>query len=141
MIRIAFLLVFACLCFRCWAQKKTDSVAAPVDTSLIGGNRPVETIRSYAKRFDPRKALLYAAVLPGSGQVYNKKYWKLPLVYGGLGLLVNSVGFYQRAYVKYKAELFITINNPKATAPSGLGSDQLRSVVDQARRQRDFYMV
>jgi hypothetical protein len=141
MMRIALLLLFVGLSFCGWAQEKTDSVVAPIDSSLIGGNRPVESIQSYAKRFDPRKALLFAAVLPGSGQVYNKKYWKLPLVYGGFGLLINAVSFYQKAYVKYKDELFITINDPLAKAPSGLGQDQLRSIVDQARRQRDYFLV
>jgi len=32
----------------------------------------------------PAKAAMYSAVFPGMGQIYNKKYWKLPLVYGGL---------------------------------------------------------
>jgi len=141
MIRIALLLLCVGLCFRGWAQEKADSVNTPIDSSIFGGNRPVETIKSYAKRFDPRKALLFAAVLPGSGQVYNKKYWKLPLVYGGFGLLIYSVGFYQKAYVKYKDELFIRINDPNATPPSGLATAQLRSIVDQARRQRDFFLV
>ena len=142
MIRIALLLLFVGLCFRGWAQEKADSVITPAaDSSMIGSNRPIETIKSYAKRFDPRKALLFGAVLPGSGQVYNKKYWKLPLVYGGFGLLIYSVSFYQKAYVKYKDELFITINDPHAVPPSGASQDQLRSIVDQARRQRDFYMV
>ena len=139
MIRITLLLLCVGLCFRGWAQVKGDSVVTPIDSAIFGGNRPVETIQSYAKRFDPRKALLFAAVLPGSGQVYNKKYWKLPLVYGGFGLLSNAVSFYQKAYVKYKDELFITING--GTPPSGLGTDQLRSIVDQARRQRDFFLV
>jgi hypothetical protein len=142
MIRIVLLLLFTGLCFRGLAQGKADSAVTVVtDTTLINSNQPVDTIRSYAKRFDPRKALLYSAVLPGSGQVYNKKYWKLPLVYGGFGLLIYSVNFYQQAYVRYKNELFIKINDPNAIAPSGLAKDQLRSVVDQARRQRDYYLV
>jgi hypothetical protein len=130
------------LCLPARAQKKDSLGTQPIDTTLIGGNRPVEKIdSSYAKRYDPRKALLYAAILPGSGQVYNKKYWKLPLVYGGFYLLINAISYYQNAYVKYKNELFITINDPLAVAPSGLGQAQLRSIVDQARRQRDFFVV
>ncbi|MGB2460563.1 MAG: DUF5683 domain-containing protein [Flavobacteriaceae bacterium] len=39
----------------------------------------------------PAKAAFYSAVLPGLGQVYNKRYWKLPLIYGGLGA---SIYFY-----------------------------------------------
>ncbi len=35
---------------------------------------------------DPRKAAFYSAVLPGMGQIYNREYWKLPLVYGALGV-------------------------------------------------------
>jgi len=143
MIRIALVFLFAGLCFDGLAQEKADTTVKVVvtDTTLINSNQPVDSIRSYANRFDPRKALLFAAVLPGSGQVYNKKYWKLPLVYGGLGLLINTVLFYQTAYVKYKHELFIKINDPNAIVPSGLPPDQLRSIVDQARRQRDYFLV
>ncbi len=37
----------------------------------------------------PSKAAFYSAILPGLGQAYNKKYWKIPIVYGGL-----AVGYY-----------------------------------------------
>ena len=33
----------------------------------------------------PAKAAFYSAILPGLGQAYNKKYWKIPFVYGALG--------------------------------------------------------
>ena len=40
----------------------------------------------------PAKAAFYSAVFPGLGQIYNKRYWKLPLIYGGLGA---SIYFYE----------------------------------------------
>ncbi|MFO7883062.1 MAG: DUF5683 domain-containing protein [Kosmotogaceae bacterium] len=47
-------------------------------------NKPVRII-------DPTKATLMAAAFPGLGQVYNKKYWKIPLVYAGFGALGYSI--------------------------------------------------
>jgi hypothetical protein len=46
----------------------------------------------------PAKAAFYSAVLPGLGQAYNKKYWKIPLVYGAIG---TSVYFYADSNKKY----------------------------------------
>ncbi len=100
----------------------------------------VITIETYSKQFDPRKAILYAAVFPGSGQVYNKKYWKVPLVYGGIWVGYVAIKSYQTQYVKYKNQLFIMLNDPTLTkSPLGYTQDQLRSVINTARRQRDFF--
>lgn len=46
----------------------------------------------------PAKAAFYSAVLPGLGQAYNKKYWKIPIVYGAIG---TSVYFYIDNNKKY----------------------------------------
>ena len=46
----------------------------------------------------PAKAAFYSAVLPGLGQAYNKKYWKIPLVYGAIG---TSLYFYINNNKKY----------------------------------------
>jgi hypothetical protein len=48
----------------------------------------------------PSKAAFYSAVLPGLGQIYNKKYWKVPLVYGALG---TTIYFYISNNNKYNA--------------------------------------
>lgn len=46
----------------------------------------------------PAKAAFYSAVLPGLGQAYNKKYWKIPIVYGAIG---TSLYFYLDSNTKY----------------------------------------
>jgi hypothetical protein len=49
----------------------------------------------------PGKAALLAAIAPGAGQIYNKRWWKLPLVYGALGGVVAGEVFYQVRYREY----------------------------------------
>ncbi|MCD6565840.1 MAG: hypothetical protein J7K53_07835 [Bacteroidales bacterium] len=61
----------------------------PADSTMLQSHSPV-------------KASLYSAIFPGLGQIYNKKYWKLPLVYGGFGVLGYSVTFNQTNFSKYK---------------------------------------
>ena len=46
----------------------------------------------------PAKAAFYSAILPGLGQAYNKKYWKVPLVYGAIG---TSLYYYSDSNTKY----------------------------------------
>ena len=57
----------------------------------------------------PAKAAFYSAVLPGLGQAYNKKYWKIPLVYGAIGtslyFYINSNSKYQDYRSAYKRRL------------------------------------
>lgn len=57
-------------------QKKEDSIFK-VDTTTV-------KINSLA----PAKAAFYSAIIPGLGHVYNKKYWKIPIVYGALGTTI-----------------------------------------------------
>jgi hypothetical protein len=72
---------------------------------------------------DPLKATMMAVVLPGLGQIYNKKYWKIPLVYAGFGSLIYSVGFNSALYNQYlKALQDFTDNNPQTTSYLKLGT-------------------
>lgn len=47
---------------------------------------------------DPTRATMLAVAFPGLGQIYNRKYWKVPFVYAGFGALVYSVGFNSKWY-------------------------------------------
>ncbi len=50
----------------------------------------------------PRKATIYSAVLPGLGQAYNKKYWKIPIIYAGFGTIGYFIGWNNGFYKTYK---------------------------------------
>ncbi|NOQ28245.1 MAG: hypothetical protein GQ564_23015 [Bacteroidales bacterium] len=49
----------------------------------------------------PHKAAIYSALVPGLGQIYNKKYWKLPVIYGATGLIIYAFDFNNEQYNKY----------------------------------------
>lgn len=50
---------------------------------------------------EPMKATMLAVVFPGLGQIYNRKYWKIPLVYAGFGGIAYSIGFNSSNHSKY----------------------------------------
>jgi len=56
-------------------------------------------------KHSPRKASLYSAVLPGLGQAYNRKYWKIPIVYAGFATLGYFFYFNATNYNEYKQAL------------------------------------
>ena len=121
-----------------------DSLVVERDTVY---ESPVDTvkIKSYAKRFSPRKAILYAAILPGLGQIYNKKYWKLPLVYGGFYAIGYYINNYNNLYTEYKGYLYENIEaglgEDGQNATIGFTTGQLRIQVDKIRRERDLMII
>lgn len=136
------LIVSVCVSHETRAQ---DSLIVERDTVVAEGPDTV-AIKSYAKRFSPRKAILYAAVLPGLGQIYNKKYWKLPLVYGGFYAIGYAINYYNDFHTEYKGYLFFNLETGRGGENDehpevGLTTGQLRNIVDKARRERDFMII
>ena len=90
----------------------------------------------------PKKATLLAAVLPGSGQIYNKKYWKAPIVWGGMALCVYFISDNTKNYNTYStayiAELDGDPNTVNTTEFNGVQLDQLQETY---RRRRDLSYV
>ncbi len=63
----------------------------------------------------PRKASLFSAVLPGLGQAYNKKYWKILIVYAGFGVFGYFIYFNAENYNEYKQALIDFIDEDAGT--------------------------
>ena len=77
----------------------------------------------------PAKAAFYSSVFPGLGQVYNKRYWKLPLIYGGLGA---SIYFYD-----VNNENFKRYRNAYKRRLAGFTDDEFQGVIFDNNRLID----
>ncbi len=122
---------------------------------LIGtGNPGMETapdtvlIDKVDRSHNPRKAALYSAVLPGLGQIYNGRYWKLPIIYGGFATLAYFVvlnndryQLFLRARIAEQNE--IPEENPLRGILGGRFEDDgtLNRAVEVFRRDRDFTII
>jgi hypothetical protein len=66
---------------------------------------PIDSLKQAEReKHSPRRATIYSAILPGLGQVYNKKYWKIPIIYGGFAALTYSYIFNDGKYSDYLHE-------------------------------------
>jgi len=82
-----------------------DTVMAVRDTVVP---EPDEAVHS------PRKATIYSAILPGLGQAYNKKYWKIPLIYAGFGTIGYFINWNNENYQLFRQGYdHLTDDNPE----------------------------
>ena len=92
------LLIGLSLCGACRAQ--TDTVPAPAKVKRHRGLFNIYKVDSVTKAVhDPHKATVFSAVFPGLGQIYNRKYWKVPIVWAAVGIPVYTY-FYNKHWYK-----------------------------------------
>lgn len=130
-----------------------DSLAA--DTLLAGkkGKRHREKRDWDTWKPDPQRALWLALVIPGGGQIYNRKYWKLPIVYGGIMGCIYAMRWNNMMYKDYsQAYLDIMDSDPTTesyneflhlgTTITSSNEDQYKTIFkkrkDKYRRWRDL---
>src|SRR5665648_148507 len=104
----------------------------------------------------PRKATIYSAIMPGLGQIYNRKYWKLPIIYGGFVTLGYFINYNNDVYNSYKqAYADIVDNDPFTNSYLDLNispslfqdakvsqlTTALKGAKDNWRRYRDLVII
>ena len=115
-----------------------------VDTTKIK-EVPVEAEEVHS----PKKATIYSAVLPGLGQAYNKKYWKIPIIYAGFGTIGYFIGWNNGFYSTYKlAYSDLTDDDPTTDSYNDLEATQYYDLDDPTdfnnfksglSKQQDYY--
>ncbi len=101
----------------------------------------------------PSKAAFYSAVLPGLGQIYNKKYWKAPIVWGALGGTIYAYSWnnnnYQRFRTAFKRrqagftddEFYDLNGDNEPGSPPDLDTGDLESQQERFQESRDLMLV
>ncbi|MDR1406994.1 MAG: DUF5683 domain-containing protein [Tannerella sp.] len=101
----------------------------------------------------PMRAVIYSAVFPGMGQIYNRKYWKLPLVYGGFMGFAYAISWNHKNYKDYSDAYYYVVkddpDNPESWSNNWVsfvpaGRDPAEYIRDTNFRSRlkngkDFY--
>lgn len=120
----------------------------------------IETVEAYVPNStfkpDAQKAVWLAAVVPGLGQIYNRQYWKVPIVYGGALGLAYGITWNDRMYVDYrKGYVDLKDNDPSTNyfqylLPEGVTLDNsnrsyyervIKTKLDNYRRYRDLCII
>ena len=116
--RIVLPLLVVCLMLLAGSQRTAaqdrfkDSISVVVDTTVL----QKELVDKWSTwRPDPKRALWLALVIPGGGQIYNRKYWKLPIVYGGFIGCLYAMNWNNTMYKDYSQALIDLVDNDPST--------------------------
>lgn len=139
-----FLLLMALCCTldAAQAQAQTNTKSPVITDSLKKADTTVKKERSIAA-----KAALRSAILPGLGQIYNKKYWKVPIVYGLIAIPVSTFQYnsswYRKTRFAYSVRATKDTANYSKIAPElqPLADGSLRLYRNEFRKNMDFSVL
>lgn len=69
------------------------------------------------KKHSPKKATIMSALLPGLGQVYNRQWWKVPIVYAGFAGVIYGIAFNSKYFNDYRSAYKIRLTQPPGSDP------------------------
>jgi hypothetical protein len=125
------------------AQKDSITDVKKVQDLKISGN--IKTTQGVYDPLAPSKAAFYSAIFPGLGQIYNKKYWKAPIVWGALAIPVYYYQINNRDYSRFRNAYRLrqngltdefTINGVETVS-----TETLETAQEQLRENRDFSIL
>ena len=151
--RFYILASLCCLPFFGFAQDDEDSESN--DVNMTESNVVIQDTvkRAEIDPLRPSRAAFYSAILPGLGQAYNKKYWKIPIVYAALGtgiyFYIDNTNEYNRYRDAFKSrlagfntdEFWGTDANGNPLATPNISEDGLIRAQRTLRRNREISLL
>lgn len=151
-------LLITCLLFLSYgsfaqADRSDTTQLAQEDTLSRKELRALRKQQQQINPLAPSKAAFYSAVLPGLGQIYNKRYWKVPIVYAALGTGVYAYTYNDDLYDRFRSAFkrrragftddeFYDLNNSGIVPGSPDLSDQaLQDAQERYQRDRDLALL
>lgn len=129
-------------CFGISAQTDTSEVVVDVDEGRVEGQIEAATDEAVKKIHSPKKATIMSAALPGLGQIYNKKYWKVPIIYGGFAAAGYFLNDNLKQIDRYKTAFqAATDDDPTTENDTGFSVPQLETLIDQYKTWRDLSYI
>lgn len=137
-------------CFISFSQEKAKPIKDSIPATLAIQDTVVKS-----KTIDPlrpAKAAFLSAVLPGLGQAYNKRYWKIPIVYGALGTgmyfyLTNDKQYrryrdaYRRRLAGFRDDEFLRLDDEGNVIAERVTDDGLRRAQQLFRRNKEISLL
>jgi hypothetical protein len=130
------LVIFVLIFFSLNLRGQTDSLQLQQDSA--------EKKKAVHKAiyWEARKAAIMSAIIPGLGQAYNRKYWKIPVIYGGLAGLSYIFKINHEQYTGYRTSLRAAADLDSSTVnTSGYSLEQLRAQKIYYKKNRDFAAI
>ena len=134
---VATIFLICCLC-NAGRTQEADTLAAGAVDSLA---KEPEAQGFFKKNYpDPMKAGLMSLVIPGAGQAYNKRWWKVPLVYGALGGMIYAISWNTQQYNRFQTAYQASLKGEDNEFP-GATPATLRAVRDGYDKNRQLSYV
>ena len=124
------------LTFDAFADTLVSSADSLSQQLLAAGKMPKRQKRDWNSwRPDPKRALWLSIVIPGAGQIYNRKFWKLPIIYGGFVGCIYALNWNNQMYHDY-SQAFIDISDSDPTTESYNQFLHLGTKIDDSNKSR-----
>lgn len=135
-----FLVICCFLTYICYAQEAEKDTISPKNTTIQDIENDIQKLNKISSPNNPTRAAVYSAVLPGLGQYYNRKYWKIPIVWGGIGTGVGITLWNQKQYKRYRSAFLAELEGQphEFSDITGVDKNVLGRTQDKFKRQRDY---